>query len=266
MLRLALFFAIGLLLGSCGSEVSRLSARLLAEPYEIDFAEQPRELPRNFIALTFDDVPDWNHTSQVLDVLKSRDVKATFFINTYNWSDVATEIPMQELIRRMAIEGHTIANHTARHQRLPLLTSDQIESEISTVENLVTKILGPNAAPLTLLRAPFGEPYQFKDPNSIGYRKVSAVVARHAVHIGWSMDALDYACPQGDADCVHDNVMSKVDDGAYGIVVLHGTYESTALALPTLIDALRRLGFVFGSVEDAVKARYGASSRQLLQR
>lgn len=251
---------------ACGSGPSQLYESERAGPYEIEFDTQPSYLPSNFIALTFDDVPDWNHTAEVLDVLQEKDLKTTFFINTYNWSDVANEIPMQALIQRMSDEGHTVGNHTARHQSLPSLAKTEIESEITTVENLVKKILGPASPPLTLLRAPYGEPYQNKDTASADYQKVSSVVSRHAVHIGWAIDALDYDCPEGDADCAYNGVMDHVDEGAYGIVLMHGTYAATVGALPRLIDELRYRGYTLGTVEDVVEARYGKTSRQLLNR
>jgi peptidoglycan/xylan/chitin deacetylase (PgdA/CDA1 family) len=134
------------------------------------------------------------------------------------------------------------------------------------VERLTAQILGPSAPPLTLVRTPYGEPYQGHVPGypTPEFQKVSSVVARHGVHIGWAIDAFDYACP--DAACVTRNVMQRVDAGEYGIVLMHGVYAATVEALPNLIDTLRRRGFVFGTVEDAVEARYGASSRELVGR
>lgn len=257
--------SLGLLAG-CGEATSQLMEPTESrEPLLLDFSVRPDYLPTNFIALTFDDVPDWNHTARVLDVLKQKSVPATFFINTYNWSDVANEKPMQDVIRRMAQEGHEIGNHTARHRHLGELTAAEVENEITTVERLAADILGPFAPPLTLLRAPFGEPYQNHNPNAptAAFQTVAPVVARHGVHIGWAMDSLDYACP--DADCVYDNVMDRIDQGAYGIILMHAVYAATAEALPRLIDTLRARGFVLGTVEDAVKARYGATSRELMQ-
>jgi peptidoglycan/xylan/chitin deacetylase (PgdA/CDA1 family) len=232
----------------------------------LDFAGKPSYLPSNFIAFTFDDVPDWNHTARVLDVLKAKSVPAAFFINTYNWSDVANEEPMQDVIRRMAREGHEIGNHTARHKHLGELTASEVDAEITTVERLAAQILGPTAPPLTLLRAPYGEPYRDHDPSapSAAFQTVAPVVARHGLHIGWAMDSLDYECP--DAACVYDNVMNHIDEGSYGIVLMHAVYAATAEALPPLIDTLRARGFVFGTVEDAVKARFGATSGELMER
>jgi peptidoglycan/xylan/chitin deacetylase (PgdA/CDA1 family) len=256
--------SLGFLAG-CGEAPSQLQeAPMPEETLLLDFSRQPDYLPASFIALTFDDVPDWNHTARVLDVLKEKAVPAAFFINTYNWSDVEREAPMQELIRRMAREGHEIGNHTARHRHLGELSADEVEEEISTVERLATQILGPEAPPLTLLRAPYGEPYRDHVPDfpTAAFQTVAPVVARHGLHIGWAMDSLDYECP--DADCVYDHVMQQIDQGSYGIILMHAVYAATAEALPRLIDTLRDRGFMFGTVEDAVKARFGATSGELM--
>ncbi|WP_141733846.1 polysaccharide deacetylase family protein [Oligoflexus tunisiensis] len=260
----AISFGVLAACGDASSDLNDQEPRI--DPLMLDFAARPSYLPDHFIALTFDDVPDWNHTARVLDVLNEKNVTATFFINTSNWSNVPTEAPMQELIRRMAREGHELGNHTARHPHLGALSAADIEHEIATVERLTAQILGPAAPPLNLVRAPYGEPYRDHVPGfpTPEFEKVASVVARHGVHIGWAIDAFDYTCP--DAACVTNNVMQRVDAGAYGIVLMHGVYAATVDALPSLIDTLRDRGFVLGTVEDAVEARYGASSRELVGR
>src|ERR1700744_6640165 len=65
-------------------------------------------LHNHVIALTFDDGPN-AHTDEVLDVLKKYNVKATFFIV----GDMAHKHPAT--LKRIADEGHLLANHTADH-------------------------------------------------------------------------------------------------------------------------------------------------------
>src|SRR6266508_3633333 len=104
---------------------------------EIDFANRPSYLPANVVVLTFDDGPDWNNTAKVLDVLLQKNVKASFFINTENWSSVNQDGPMQELVRRMVREGHELANHSVHHQHMGTLDPGAIEAEVAGVENTV---------------------------------------------------------------------------------------------------------------------------------
>ena len=241
-----------------------------AAPYaEIDFAARPGYLPKNVVVLTFDDGPDWTNTARVLDVLRQKNAKATFFINTRNWSNVDTEEPMRNLVRRMVNEGHELASHSVGHQHMASLSTSAIENEIAGVERTVRSIFGSRAPRLTLFRAPFGEPYQGNNPSNprAGYRKVAPVVARHAVHIGWAVDSFDYNCAPGDGTCVYNNVKNVLktpNTGAYGIVLLHSVHAQTASALPRIIDYVRSKGFTLWTVEQVVRRRYGRSSAQLV--
>ena len=253
----SLGFASSLMLGFAQSGYSQ-------QYPQIDFSSRPSYLPNNVISLTFDDAPDWNNTATVLDVLKEKGVKATFFINGENWSSLSADGPMQELVRRMVREGHELANHTSHHVHLGDLSPEQVRNEITSVENITSQIFGGNGPRLTLLRAPFGEPFQFP---TAAYETVAPIVAQHGVHVGWAVDSFDYNCPQGDAQCVYNGVVDKIrrpGQGDYGIVLLHSVHSQTAMALPALIDYIRDNGFQFWSVEQVVKARFGKTSDQLV--
>lgn len=242
-----------------------LAAPAFAQSYpEIDFSTRPNYLPNNVISLTFDDAPDWNNTARILDTLKQKNAKATFFINAENWSSLSQDGPMQDLVRRMVNEGHELANHTSRHPHLGSLSADQIRDEINSVDTLVQQLTGRR---MTLFRAPFGEPYQLNDAfnPSADYLKVAPIVAESKVHIGWHVDSFDYNCPDG--RCVVDNVMSKIQtpgNGDYGVVLLHSVHAQTAAGLPELIDSIRNRGFQLWTVEDVVRSRYGKSSAELV--
>lgn len=62
------------------------------------------------VALTFDDGP-YIYTSAILDVLRSKGVPATFFVNGANWDNILSD-RSQALVRRMVAEGHQIGSHT----------------------------------------------------------------------------------------------------------------------------------------------------------
>jgi peptidoglycan/xylan/chitin deacetylase (PgdA/CDA1 family) len=242
---------------------------VLADHAEIDFSTRPSYLPENVVVLTFDDGPDWNNTARTLDVLRDKNVKSTFFINTENWSNVNTDAPMQELVRRMVREGHELASHSVHHLSLPTLSASRIEEELVGVEQTVNRVVGPGAPRMTLFRAPFGEPYQGNDPNfpSPGYQLVAPIVARHAVHIGWAIDSFDYRCTMGDGACVFENVRSAIQTpgiGAHGVILFHSVHSQTVAALPDIIDYLRANRFEIWSTEDVVRARFGRSSAEIV--
>lgn len=112
---------------------SFLSINAFAAPFEIDFNPRPSYIPNNVVVLTFDDGPDWNNTATVLNVLRQKNAKATFFINSENWSSLSQDTPMQDLVRRMVNEGHELANHTAHHNHLGELDSASVEAEVANV-------------------------------------------------------------------------------------------------------------------------------------
>jgi MYXO-CTERM domain-containing protein len=226
---------------------------------EIDFSERPDYLPDNVVVLTFDDGPDWNHTATVLDILADRGAKATFFINTENWSNVNTEPAMQDLVRRMVTDGHELANHTVAHLSLPSLSGGQIEAQIGGVEDTVQNIFGADAPRLTLLRAPFGQPYQ----TGQGFEDVAPIAAEHAVHIGWAIDTFDYNCA-GNPGCVVENFTAALEAGAYGVVLLHSVHAQTAAALPEILDYIEQNGYELWTTEEVVCARFGQSSWRIV--
>ena len=238
----------------------------LAEKLEIDFSARPSYLDPNVIVLTFDDGPDRTYTPQVLDILRDKGVKASFFINTDNQTMVASDGAAQALLRRIVSESHELATHTVHHLDLAVQSAEKIEEEIVGVEATVRAVFGAGAPPLTLLRAPFGRPYQ-SAAGSAAYQKVAPVVARHAVHVGWAIDSNDWQY-QNDPDRVYAHVTGLIKtpgQGAYGIILMHSINPQTVAALPRLIDYMRDNGFVFKQTEDVVRARFGGrSSAELL--
>lgn len=70
------------------------------------------------IVLTFDEGYEAGYTSQILDILKENDVKATFFI-TSHYVNTASD-----LVQRMINEGHIVGNHTPK-----FLMSDNLRIE-----------------------------------------------------------------------------------------------------------------------------------------
>jgi peptidoglycan/xylan/chitin deacetylase (PgdA/CDA1 family) len=250
-------------------EVVSVVSGLVAYP-ELGFEPRPSYLANNVIALSFDDGPDALNTPQVLDILKQKAVKASFFINTVNMGDVNSSAPLKAIVRRIVAEGHELGNHTVRHADLETLTPSAIEADITGVQETIRRpdVLGAAAPRLTLLRAPFGRPYQRNDPGlpSALRDKVAPMVAKYAVHVGWNISVHDFtSC--ADRVCVENNFKNDVKTvgaGAYGIVLLHSVTPHTVQALPAIIDHCRANGFVFQTVEDVVRARFGRSSAALV--
>ncbi len=96
------------------------------------------------VYLTFDDGPHPEYTPQILDVLARHDARATFFVV----GSLAQAYP--DIIQRIAAEGHTIANHTWKHEDLAGLSRAAFDETISRTQ----MVLGDLATPC--LRPPYG--------------------------------------------------------------------------------------------------------------
>jgi peptidoglycan/xylan/chitin deacetylase (PgdA/CDA1 family) len=224
---------------------------------EVDFASRPSYIATNTVVLTFDDGPDNTNTPRVLDILRANNLKATFFVNTINFTDVNTDATARALVQRMVNEGHELGSHTVHHLNLGTLTSAMIESEIAGVENTVRPLIGGRR--LSLLRAPFGIPYNPNDDTS-QIAKVAPVVGNHAVHIGWHISAEDAGSCAGNTTCIVNQVKNALSAGSYGVILFHCTSAATANGLQQIIDFVRSRGMVFRSTEDVVRGRFGVTT------
>ena len=100
------------------------------------------------IALTFDDGPHPVYTEELLDGLKKRKVRATFFPIGNNIEG------NEEIVKRMAEEGHLIGSHTYNHVQLNKLSELKAKEEILKGCNKIYETTG--VCP-SFVRPPFGE-------------------------------------------------------------------------------------------------------------
>lgn len=187
--------------------------------------------PENFrvVALTFDDGPQEPYTSQVLDILKSLQVRSTFFL-------VGQQVKkFPDLARRIAIEGHVIGNHSFDHANLIKANSAFIENEIRKGEKVIFEATGVKT---TLFRPPHGfkNPAVFRVCRQMGYTVV-----------GWSEMAVDWN--EKDTQKIIDRIVEKAQNGA--VILLHdggGDRSRTVEALPEIIVSLQERGFRFVTI------------------
>ncbi|MGG1554556.1 polysaccharide deacetylase family protein [Paenibacillus ferrarius] len=186
------------------------------------------------IALTFDDGPDTRFTPKVLDVLKSHQVKATFFV----LGSLANTHP--DVIKRIAQEGHVIGNHSFSHANLPKLSVNQFQNQIVHTENVLQGLIG--YAP-KLVRPPYG---------AINEEQVRWIADHHYLIVNWNVDSLDWKSLS--AAQVLQNVLHQTRPGS--IILQHsGGAESqdlsgTVQALSPLITKLKAAGYTFVTVPE----------------
>jgi peptidoglycan/xylan/chitin deacetylase (PgdA/CDA1 family) len=215
------------------------------------------------VALTFDDGPDdGGATDAVLDVLAARGLSATFFVNSRNACAVASTSDCQRQLRRIVDEGHNLGNHTARHRDLTTLSSTTVESEFADVDHVIQSFLPDFGAP-TLVRAPYGAP--FISGSQTQLNRVGPIAEHHGVHVGWNIDSNDSGSCEGDEACILQSVVSALDSGRRGIILMHSISWATASALPAILDEIDARGLWVASIEDMVQARYGVPSASLVR-
>ncbi|WP_327324295.1 polysaccharide deacetylase family protein [Streptomyces sp. NBC_01210] len=180
------------------------------------------------IALTFDAGPG-KDTARLLDTLKEKKVHATFFLLGKNHV-----LKHPDLVRRIADEGHEVANHTWSHRRLDELSADEIRGELSRTQEAIARITGRRP---TLMRPPQG---RINDDVT----KVSRELG--LAQILWSATAKDFSTT--DSELIKNRILDQA--GRDGIILLHDIYDGTVPAVPGIIDELKRRGYTFVTVPE----------------
>ncbi|KAJ8328378.1 hypothetical protein O5D80_003736 [Batrachochytrium dendrobatidis] len=150
-------------------------------------------------ALTFDDGPTTN-VPAILDMLKTNNVKATFFVNGNNFADLAVE-PYISILRRAHTEGHQIASHTLTHPDLTSLNAAQMWTEMSQNDILIRNIIGKSPV---YMRPPYG---------SINALVLSAMATWGYQVVTWNLDSGDWA-HNNDSNMIAENDASYANDMA----------------------------------------------------
>ncbi|MFL9658306.1 polysaccharide deacetylase family protein [Streptomyces sp. PB17] len=178
------------------------------------------------IALTFDAGPSEN-SARLLDILKEKQVPATFFLLGKRHIDT-----YPELVRRMSDEGHEVASHTWTHKILTDAEPDEIREELERPNKEIERLTGKRP---TLMRPPQG---RTDDTVHDICRELGLA------EVLWSVTAKDYKT--NDSDLITERVLDQ--SSRDGIILLHDIYDGTVPAVPGIIDALKKRGYVFVTV------------------
>lgn len=173
-----------------------------------DVAEAP--LPDRVAYLTFDDGPsEW--TLEILETLRAKGVKATFFINARNLKGVHglqgnyfdskhNRIAFKDVLAAVVRDGHDIGNHTVDHDDFASLSAEELAETLDENERMVNVALREAGQPtrlLSLARPPYGSPW-FRGPFSpddveASRTSVGNQLWRRAVNVLWNLDSTDSA-------------------------------------------------------------------------
>lgn len=204
----------------------------------------PDDPTEKFVYLTFDDGPNDPVTTKVLNVLKEKDVKATFFlIGRLIESD-------KDLVKRIANEGHSIGLHSYTHDRAKLYkNTDSFIHEMLSTQNVIYETIGVKS---NIIRFPFGA-----NNNSFNITK-EIVDKLHNYEFkiyDWNIDSGDGLNPHSEPYHIANNCKGAKNGS---IILLHcsSVNKNTANALPMIIDNLKSEGFSFKTINEDTKEVY----------
>jgi len=201
-----------------------------------EIIEKPAE-PVLSIALTFDDGPDPAYTAMILNILKEKDVKATFFCV----GNKMKKYP--KITKRIFDEGHTIANHSTDHSNMTKKSFKDAYKNILQTEKIIDSLFGSSQK---LFRPPWGK--ITKEQNDSLSKKGFKVIL-------WNINSKDFADQKYSPNMILDIVIHEAQNN--DIILFHDSdYKgkesrmNTVIALPKIIDILRSKGYVFKKAEE----------------
>jgi peptidoglycan-N-acetylglucosamine deacetylase len=184
------------------------------------------------VALTFDDGPAPPFTEKILDILREKKVKATFFVCGKN----VGRYP--ETLQRIVQEGHQVGNHTYSHALLFMKSPSRIAEQIDRAQEAIENACGVRPS---IFRPPYG----CRTP---GLMRVLS--DRGLKLVMWSAMGYDWRLQK---DGIVRSVLRELKPGA--IILLHDgrgidqpemlDRSNTQSALPEIIDSARQSGFSF---------------------
>ena len=180
-----------------------------------------------FIAMTFDDGPHKTNTPRLLDMLKERNIKATFFLV----GKCAQEYP--DIVRRILAEGHELGNHTWDHKQMTALSADNARKELSSTD---AAVVAASNYHMRLMRPPYGATNLRIKQECLDLFNYQTIL--------WDVDPDDWKRP-GSA-VVKQRIVSATRPGS--IILSHDIHEPTIDAMPDTLDALLTKGFHFVTV------------------
>ena len=196
----------------------------------------------NYIAMTFDDGPHPQNTPRLLDILRARNVKATFYV-------IGRSVDLYpQIVRRTVAEGHEMGNHSYTHRLLSKLGDSELRQEMVRCHEAVGRAAGVR---MRTMRPPYGGLLQ---------RQRELVHAEFGYPtILWAVDPLDWKRPG--PSVVTSRILSGTNAGS--IVLAHDLHAQTVDAMPATIDGLLRRGFKFVTVSQLLAMKTEPATAQV---
>ena len=197
-----------------------------------DFSHQKDTVANKTIALTFDDGPHAVLTPRLLDVLRPRGIKASFYV-------MGIKAAMHPAVLKMAHdEGHEIANHAWDHPVLTKIREEDVMDQINRTNAAISSAI--NQLPVTM-RPPYGNTNRKLEKHIAGKGQLPVIL--------WSLDSNDWRHPP------LEKMISKITKDVVpgDIILMHDIHASSVEAVKRLVEVLAKKGFTFSTVAELIR-------------
>lgn len=205
----------------------------LAE-YNAYFLDRHADPNDKVLYLTFDAGYENGNIAKILDTLSARGATGAFFI----LENLIRREPA--LVKRMAAEGHTVCNHTAKHKDMTRMGEQAFTAELTVLADAYKELTGTEIAPF--YRPPEGRfnESNLQWANNMGYKTIF-----------WSFAYADW---DNDKQPDHAKALKKLTDHLHNgeILLLHPTSSTNAAILGDFLDYAKKEGYRFGSLSELV--------------
>ena len=181
------------------------------------------------IALTIDAAWSTDKTEFIMNELEKNNIHATFFLCGV-WVKA-----YPDYVKALDAAGHEIANHSLTHPHMNALSADQVQKEITALDDIIEELIGKRS---TLFRAPYGE-YN----NTV----IKAVREIGCEPVQWNRDTIDWKQSRSTEDILN-SVLPKMQSG--DIILCHNNGYKIEEYLPVLIKTAQESGFTFVTVTE----------------
>lgn len=195
-------------------------------------ASDEENVPVRKVYLTFDDGPSSN-TDNILDILDTYGVKATFFVTGKEGAKAEASY------RRIVEEGHTLGMHSYTHDYSVIYASE--EAFMEDMEKLQRYLYDVTGVQSTYIRFPGGSSNKVSD---VDMRLLITDVHEAGMeYFDWNVSSQDASSKPLTKEEILDNCLNSIERFQNCIILMHdaGSKDSTVEALPELIEHIQAM-------------------------
>jgi peptidoglycan/xylan/chitin deacetylase (PgdA/CDA1 family) len=222
--RLIVIAVVPLIALTCALGLRQLARSRTVQLFGRLVAEAPRG--DSLVALTLDDGPVAGVVDSLIDVLRTRGARATFFVTGRELAG------NPDAGRKLVAAGHELGNHSYSHRRMVLISTGRVRGEVERTDSLLRAV--GQRGPLWF-RPPFG--YKL-------FALPRYLAAHGRMTVMWSIEPDSYPDVAATPEGIVRHVLERVRSGS--IVLLHPWYPSrrtSRAAIGPLVDSLRGRGY-----------------------